>query len=183
MCLQFIFSIPQCILHITALPSPSQPWSKRAVDGGVQGCGRECLPGLSPMSLPVTLPAKFCAFLLQLSEGLTKGEMQLCSNILIIYCSAAHITVHHHLERSSGLKRSFHFHYWAQFCSTWYFFHHLTLFLLDSDMLEKRMWRRRKNGRASIWGGGLGHLKCVHLFWVLLSDNILLMLCYLRITR
>ncbi|XP_020926375.1 ERC protein 2 isoform X3 [Sus scrofa] len=47
----------------------------------------------------------------QLSEGLTKGEMQLCSNILIIYCSAAHITVHHHLERSSGLKRSFHFHY------------------------------------------------------------------------
>ncbi|XP_054408015.1 ERC protein 2 isoform X8 [Pongo abelii] len=35
----------------------------------------------------------------QLSEGLNKGNMQLCSNILIIYCSAAHITVHHHLER------------------------------------------------------------------------------------
>nr|XP_055238975.1 ERC protein 2 isoform X2 [Gorilla gorilla gorilla] len=35
----------------------------------------------------------------QLLEGLNKGNMQLCSNILIIYCSAAHITVHHHLER------------------------------------------------------------------------------------
>nr|XP_045240780.1 ERC protein 2 isoform X7 [Macaca fascicularis] len=35
----------------------------------------------------------------QLSEGLNKGNMQLCSNILIIYCSEAHITVHHHLER------------------------------------------------------------------------------------
>ncbi|XP_068415462.1 ERC protein 2 isoform X7 [Eschrichtius robustus] len=32
----------------------------------------------------------------QLSEGLTKGEVQLCSNILIIYCSAAHIIGHHH---------------------------------------------------------------------------------------
>ncbi|KAM9074489.1 ERC protein 2 isoform 1-T1 [Megaptera novaeangliae] len=32
----------------------------------------------------------------QLSEGLTKGEVQLCSNILIIYCSAAHIVGHHH---------------------------------------------------------------------------------------
>ncbi|CAI9159588.1 unnamed protein product [Rangifer tarandus platyrhynchus] len=47
----------------------------------------------------------------QLSEGLTKGHAQLRSNILIIYCSAAHITVHHHLERSWRLKRSFHFHY------------------------------------------------------------------------
>ncbi|KAM5231623.1 ERC protein 2 isoform 4-T4 [Hipposideros larvatus] len=45
----------------------------------------------------------------QLSEGLTKGKMQLCSNILIIYCSAAHITVHHHLGCSSGLKRSLTF--------------------------------------------------------------------------
>nr|XP_015301541.1 PREDICTED: ERC protein 2 isoform X14 [Macaca fascicularis] len=35
----------------------------------------------------------------QLSEGLNKGNMQLCSNTLIIYCSEAHITVHHHLER------------------------------------------------------------------------------------
>ncbi|XP_072866134.1 ERC protein 2 isoform X9 [Chlorocebus sabaeus] len=35
----------------------------------------------------------------QLSEGLNKGNMQLCSNILIIYCSEAHITGHHHLER------------------------------------------------------------------------------------
>ncbi|XP_065791100.1 ERC protein 2 [Muntiacus reevesi] len=47
----------------------------------------------------------------QLSEGLTKGHAQLCSNILIIYCSAAHITVHHHLERSRRPKRSFHFHH------------------------------------------------------------------------
>ncbi|XP_027378694.1 ERC protein 2 isoform X12 [Bos indicus x Bos taurus] len=47
----------------------------------------------------------------QLSEGLTKGQAQLCSNILIIYCSAAHISVHHHRERARRLKRSFHFHY------------------------------------------------------------------------
>ncbi|KAM8758792.1 ERC protein 2 isoform 2-T2 [Rhynchonycteris naso] len=42
----------------------------------------------------------------QLSEGLTKGKLQLCSNVLIIYCSAAHVTVFHHLDCSSGLKRS-----------------------------------------------------------------------------
>ncbi|XP_054550705.1 ERC protein 2 isoform X2 [Talpa occidentalis] len=34
----------------------------------------------------------------QLSEGLNKEKTQLCSNIPIIYCSATHITVHHHLE-------------------------------------------------------------------------------------
>ncbi|XP_054536663.1 ERC protein 2 isoform X5 [Pan troglodytes] len=43
----------------------------------------------------------------QLSEGLNKGNMQLCSNILIIYCSAAHITVHHHLERLIRTEREF----------------------------------------------------------------------------
>nr|KAF6420600.1 hypothetical protein HJG59_009335 [Molossus molossus] len=48
----------------------------------------------------------FTFTLLELSEGLTKGDTQLCSNILIIYCSAAHITVHPHLECSSGLERS-----------------------------------------------------------------------------
>ncbi|XP_028008607.1 ERC protein 2 [Eptesicus fuscus] len=42
----------------------------------------------------------------QLSEGLTKGKSQLCSNILIIHCRAAHAPVHHHVECSSGLKRS-----------------------------------------------------------------------------
>ncbi|XP_064223283.1 ERC protein 2 isoform X3 [Aotus nancymaae] len=42
----------------------------------------------------------------QLSEGLNKGNMQLCSNILIIYCSAAHIT-HHHLERLIKMEREF----------------------------------------------------------------------------
>nr|XP_054966930.1 ERC protein 2 isoform X1 [Pan paniscus] len=43
----------------------------------------------------------------QLSEGLNKGNVQLCSNILIIYCSAAHITVHHHLERLIRTEREF----------------------------------------------------------------------------
>ncbi|XP_069874580.1 ERC protein 2 isoform X1 [Dipodomys merriami] len=39
----------------------------------------------------------------QLSEGLNKGETQLCSNIPITYCSAAHITGHHHLkQRTEG---------------------------------------------------------------------------------
>ncbi|XP_074259740.1 ERC protein 2 isoform X7 [Saimiri boliviensis] len=42
----------------------------------------------------------------QLSEGLNKGNMQLCSNILIIYCSAAHIT-HHHLERPIRMEGEF----------------------------------------------------------------------------
>ncbi|XP_054101746.1 ERC protein 2 isoform X9 [Callithrix jacchus] len=42
----------------------------------------------------------------QLSEGLNKGNMQLCSNILIIYCSAAHIT-HHHLERLIKMEGEF----------------------------------------------------------------------------
>ncbi|XP_032724235.1 ERC protein 2 isoform X2 [Lontra canadensis] len=45
----------------------------------------------------------------QLSEELTKGEMQLCSNVLIISCSVAHVTGHHHLERASGPKRNFSF--------------------------------------------------------------------------
>ncbi|XP_044109290.1 ERC protein 2 isoform X2 [Neovison vison] len=48
----------------------------------------------------------------QLSEELTKGEMQLCSHVLIISCSVAHLTGHHHLERASGPKRSFSFSLW-----------------------------------------------------------------------
>uniref|UniRef100_A0A667G277 ELKS/RAB6-interacting/CAST family member 2 n=1 Tax=Lynx canadensis TaxID=61383 RepID=A0A667G277_LYNCA len=48
----------------------------------------------------------------QLSEEQTKGEMQLCSNILIIYCSVAHVTGHHHLERSSGLEEELSFPLW-----------------------------------------------------------------------
>ncbi|XP_048211756.1 ERC protein 2 isoform X2 [Perognathus longimembris pacificus] len=38
----------------------------------------------------------------QLSEGLNTGETQLCSNILITYCSAAHITGHHLKQRTAG---------------------------------------------------------------------------------
>ncbi|XP_074259734.1 ERC protein 2 isoform X1 [Saimiri boliviensis] len=48
----------------------------------------------------------FTFTLLELSEGLNKGNMQLCSNILIIYCSAAHIT-HHHLERPIRMEGEF----------------------------------------------------------------------------
>ncbi|XP_047706801.1 ERC protein 2 [Prionailurus viverrinus] len=48
----------------------------------------------------------------QLSEEQTKGETQLCSNILIIYCSVAHVTGHHHLERSSGLEEELSFPLW-----------------------------------------------------------------------
>ncbi|XP_038311367.1 ERC protein 2 isoform X5 [Canis lupus familiaris] len=49
----------------------------------------------------------------QLSEELTKGEMQLCSNILIIYCSVAYITGHHHLERTSELEEELSFSLWC----------------------------------------------------------------------
>ncbi|XP_044907621.1 ERC protein 2 isoform X6 [Felis catus] len=48
----------------------------------------------------------------QLSEEQTKGETQLCSNILIIYCSVAHVTGHRHLERSSGLEEELSFPLW-----------------------------------------------------------------------
>uniref|UniRef100_A0A7N5KQQ4 ELKS/RAB6-interacting/CAST family member 2 n=1 Tax=Ailuropoda melanoleuca TaxID=9646 RepID=A0A7N5KQQ4_AILME len=49
----------------------------------------------------------------QLSEELTKGEMQPCrSNILIIYCSVAHVAGHHHLERSSGPEEELSFSLW-----------------------------------------------------------------------
>lgn len=34
------------------------------------------------------------SFVLRATEGLTKGKIQSCSHILIIYCSAVHITVH-----------------------------------------------------------------------------------------
>ncbi|XP_038283378.1 ERC protein 2 isoform X5 [Canis lupus familiaris] len=49
----------------------------------------------------------------QLSEELTKGEMQLCSNILIIYCSVAYVTGHHHLERASELEEELSFSLWC----------------------------------------------------------------------
>nr|XP_012608471.1 ERC protein 2 isoform X4 [Microcebus murinus] len=45
----------------------------------------------------------------QLSEGLKKEKTQLCSNILIIYCSEAHTTVHHHLEQLISTEREFSF--------------------------------------------------------------------------
>ncbi|XP_032268035.1 ERC protein 2 [Phoca vitulina] len=48
----------------------------------------------------------------QRSEELTKGETQLCSDILIICCSVAHVTGHHHLERSSGLEEGLSFSLW-----------------------------------------------------------------------
>ncbi|XP_027443458.1 ERC protein 2 isoform X1 [Zalophus californianus] len=48
----------------------------------------------------------------QRSEELTKGETQLCSNILIICCSVAHVTGHHHLERSSGLEEGLSLSLW-----------------------------------------------------------------------
>ncbi|XP_053754005.1 ERC protein 2 isoform X4 [Panthera pardus] len=48
----------------------------------------------------------------QLAEEQTKGETQLCSNILMIYCSVAHVTGHHHLERSSGLEEELSFPLW-----------------------------------------------------------------------
>ncbi|XP_058534711.1 ERC protein 2 isoform X3 [Ochotona princeps] len=43
----------------------------------------------------------------QLSEGLNERKRQLCSNILIIYCSAALITVQHHLERLTRTEGEF----------------------------------------------------------------------------
>lgn len=89
-------------------PPQSQSTPIKESGGGGQGWELgECLPGLSPISLPVPLPAKLCALLLQLSEGLTKGEMQLCSNILTIYCSAAHITVYHHPGTLIGTEEEF----------------------------------------------------------------------------
>ncbi|XP_073757485.1 ERC protein 2 isoform X2 [Callorhinus ursinus] len=48
----------------------------------------------------------------QRSEELTKGETQLCSNILINCCSVAHVTGHHHLERSSGLEEGLSLSLW-----------------------------------------------------------------------
>lgn len=72
----------------------NQKKSEEALGVGKEGSNSR----LSKTSMPISFLAKSCAFLLQLSEGLNKEKMQLCSNILIIYCSAALITVHHHLE-------------------------------------------------------------------------------------
>ncbi|XP_012920884.1 ERC protein 2 isoform X9 [Heterocephalus glaber] len=43
----------------------------------------------------------------QLSEGLNKGEAQLCGNTLIIYCSAAHISVHQPQKQLGRTKGEF----------------------------------------------------------------------------
>ncbi|XP_060258345.1 ERC protein 2 isoform X3 [Ovis aries] len=100
----------------------------------------------------------------QLSEGLTKGQAQLCSNILIIYCSAAHIAVHHHLERSRRLKRSFTF-------VTEHGSVRLSVSFITSCPFPwiQTCWRGGcggggDSGRSSIFWSGFGHLKCVHLF-------------------
>ena len=97
-----------CFLFI-ATPSPrqSQPTpTKRVVEGRYRGQRWGASARIISNITASYWDAKWCAFLLQLSEGLTKGKTQLCSNILIIYCSVAHIIVHHHLECSSGLKRN-----------------------------------------------------------------------------
>ncbi|XP_019509908.1 PREDICTED: ERC protein 2 isoform X9 [Hipposideros armiger] len=98
----------------------------------------------------------------QLSEGLTKRKMQLCSNILIIYCSTAYITVHHHLGCSSGLKRSLTF-------ITEYDSVRLGIsFVISCHFLcwKGRMRQKEKNDTSSIFlgGSGFGHLKFDHLF-------------------
>ncbi|XP_077632845.1 ERC protein 2 [Crocuta crocuta] len=49
----------------------------------------------------------------QLSEEQTKGETQLCSNILITYCSVAHVAGRHHLECSSGPEEKLSFPLWC----------------------------------------------------------------------
>lgn len=100
-------------------PLANQPQPKRVVEGPCRGGVWEGWPyqlylalSVSSSSVAVAFPDKCCAFLLQLSEELTKGEMQLCSHVLIISCSVAHLTGHHHLERASGPKRSFSFSLW-----------------------------------------------------------------------
>ena len=173
------YSPPHSILPLHQHP----PWSPLALikerDGGwAQGSG--VFPRGPSNLLPVPLPANLCAFLLQLSEGLTKGQAQLCSNILIIYCSAAHIAVHHHLERSRRLKRSFTF-------VTEHGSVRLSVSFITScpfPWIQTR-WRggcggRGDSGRSSIFWSGYGHLKCVHLFWMSLFDNILLLLLKLH---
>lgn len=72
-------------LSFPPLTNPKQPQPNRVVEGQYRN-GR----GLSVRMISDIIAnywnAKSRAFLLQLSEGLTKGKMQLCSNILIIFC-------------------------------------------------------------------------------------------------
>lgn len=128
-------------------PSPSQPTPTKASSGGsVQW-------GFSPLSMALAFPAKLCAFLLQLSEELTKGEMQPCrSNILIIYCSVAHVTGHYHLERSSGPEEELSFSLWRTVLFN-------LIFLLSSHVISHGF---RYVGREE-WGGG-GKWQILHFF-------------------
>lgn len=108
-----MFTLPFLCASSSSPSSSSQPTAtKESGRGSAQGWVWERRPGFSPESMAVASPAKLCAFLLQLSEEQTKGETQLCSNILIIYCSVAHVTGHHHLERSSGLEEELSFPLW-----------------------------------------------------------------------
>ncbi|XP_060163996.1 ERC protein 2 isoform X5 [Globicephala melas] len=99
----------------------------------------------------------------QLSEGLTKGEMQLCSNILIIYCSAAHITVYHHPgtlirteeEFSLSLLSTILFN--LVFPSSSHVLSHGFRHVGKENAEEENM-----AGPPFFWSG-FGHLKCVHL--------------------
>lgn len=111
----------------------------------------------------------------QLSEGLTKEKTQLCSNTLIIYCSAAHVTVHHHLDCSSGLKRSLPS-----------ITEHDSVLPDTSFTVACRFtyWKgRMRQGRRMtdppflffFWLGS-GHFKFGHLFRMSLCDNPLFML-------
>lgn len=88
-------------------PPPPNPNQGESWRGGCRGGRRTALSGWSQGVGPVAFSAKWCAFLLQLSEGLNQRKRQLCSNILIIYCSAALITVHHHLERLTRTEGEF----------------------------------------------------------------------------
>lgn len=108
-----MFTLPFLCASSSSPSSSSQPTATKESGGGsAQGWVWERRPGFSPESMAVASPAKLCAFLLQLSEEQTKGETQLCSNILIIYCSVAHVTGHRHLERSSGLEEELSFPLW-----------------------------------------------------------------------
>lgn len=129
-------------------PSPSQPTPTKASSGGsVQRWG------FSPLSMALAFPAKLCAFLLQLSEKLTKGEMQPCrSNILIIYCSVAHVAGHHHLERSSGPEEELSFSLWRTVLFN-------LIFPLSSHVISHGF---RYVGREE-WGGG-GKWQILHFF-------------------
>ncbi|XP_066899993.1 ERC protein 2 isoform X3 [Kogia breviceps] len=100
----------------------------------------------------------------QLSGGLTKGEMQLCSNILIIYCSAAHITLHQHPGTLIRTEEEFSL---SLLCTILF----NLVFPSSSHVLShgfrhvgKENAEEEKNmaGPPFYWSG-FGHLKCIHL--------------------